>query len=409
MSKETEHLLTAIDVGSAKTIAIVTEITEQGLRYRGHGIAETLGCRKGVIVDLEKAVTSVQNAVQRAEDMVGAPVEHAVVGVAGTHIRGVNTQGGIVLGSRPREITRDDVRQAVDKARAIGLPSDRQIVHLLPQEFIIDGQEGIHEPVQMVGTKLGVRMHVVTAAMNATQNLVTALNRAGIAAQDTVLESLAAADAVLRNDERELGVCLVDIGAGSTDLIVFYEGAVAHTGAVPIGGYHFTNDVAVGLRTSLADAEKIKRLFGCAVVTRIPEGNEIEVPGGDDRPSQLISQRTLGEILEPRARELMELVRDNLRQAGVMDLCGAGVVLTGGGARMPALLDIVDQVLRKPARVAVPLPLPKMPANLAEPEFATVIGLLLYAYRVRTTRAQQENDSPLAKLKAMLVRKAFLS
>ena len=409
MSKETEHLLTAIDVGSAKTIAIVTEITEQGLRYRGHGIAETLGCRKGVIVDLEKAVTSVQNAVQRAEDMVCAPVEHAVVGVAGTHIRGVNTQGGIVLGSRPREITRDDVRQAVDKARAIGLPSDRQIVHLLPQEFIIDGQEGIHEPVQMVGTKLGVRMHVVTAAMNATQNLVTALNRAGIAAQDTVLESLAAADAVLRNDERELGVCLVDIGAGSTDLIVFYEGAVAHTGAVPIGGYHFTNDVAVGLRTSLADAEKIKRLFGCAVVTRIPEGNEIEVPGGDDRPSQLISQRTLGEILEPRARELMELVRDNLRQAGVMDLCGAGVVLTGGGARMPALLDIVDQVLRKPARVAVPLPLPKMPANLAEPEFATVIGLLLYAYRVRTTRAQQENDSPLAKLKAMLVRKAFLS
>ena len=409
MSKETEHLLTAIDVGSAKTIAIVTEITEQGLRYRGHGIAETLGCRKGVIVDLEKAVTSVQNAVQRAEDMVGAPVEHAVVGVAGTHIRGVNTQGGIVLGSRPREITRDDVRQAVDKARAIGLPSDRQIVHLLPQEFIIDGQEGIHEPVQMVGTKLGVRMHVVTAAMNATQNLVTALNRAGIAAQDTVLESLAAADAVLRNDERELGVCLVDIGAGSTDLIVFYEGAVAHTGAVPIGGYHFTNDVAVGLRTSLADAEKIKRLFGCAVVTRIPEGNEIEVPGGDDRPSQLISQRTLGEILEPRARELMELVRDNLRQAGVMDLCGAGVVLTGGGARMPALLDIVDQVLRKPARVAVPLPLPKMPANLAEPEFATVIGLLLYAYRVRTTRAQQENDSPLAKLKAMLVRRAFLS
>ncbi len=217
MGKQNSNLFTAIDVGSAKTCALVVETTDTGLRYAGHGMIETRGFRKGVIVDLDRTVTSIQKAVQDAEDACGAPIEHAVVGVAGSHIRGVNSQGGITLGNKPREITREDIRLAVERARAIALPADRQILHLLPQEFILDEQAGIHEPAGMVASKLEVKVHVVTAAATATQNVVTALNRAGIHVDDTVFEALACADAVLRSDERELGVCLVDIGAGSTE------------------------------------------------------------------------------------------------------------------------------------------------------------------------------------------------
>src|SRR5512142_2269432 len=383
MGKEHANLLTSIDVGSAPTCVRVGEITDAGLRYRGHGLCESRGTRKGLIVDLEKAITSVQKAVEEAEAAASAPVERAIVGIGGPHVRGVNSQGGLTLGSRAREITRDDIRQAVERARSIAFPEDRQPLHLLPQEFIVDGQSGIHDPAGMIGKTLEVRVHVATASSSATQNVVTALNRAGIHVDDTVLEPLACADAVLRGDERELGVCLADLGAGSTDLIVFHEGAVAHTGVVPVGGDHFTNDVAVGLRTPLADAEKIKRMFGCAVVTRIPEGNEIEVTSVGDRPSRLMSQRLLGEVIEPRARELFELMRDHLRQAGVLELCGAGTVLTGGGARLPHMVEIAESVLRRPSRLAYPTALARMPVQLAEPEFATVIGLVLYGHRAR--------------------------
>src|SRR5512140_2123077 len=295
MGNQQGNFLTAIDVGSAKTCALVAELTDAGLRYRGHGVADSRGSRKGVIVELDKAVASIQKAVEAAEDIAGAAVEHAIVGVGGAHVRGVNSHGGISLGTRPREIGRDEIRQAVDRARAIPLPADREILHLLPQEFILDDQAGVHDPMGMMAARLEVRVHMVTAATSATQNVITAVNRAGVHVDDTVLEPLAGADAVLRSDERELGVCLADIGAGSTDLIVFHEGAVAHTGVVPVGGDHFTNDVAVGLRTPLADAEKIKRMFGCAVVTRIPESTEIEVPSVGDRPARLMSQRLLGD------------------------------------------------------------------------------------------------------------------
>jgi cell division protein FtsA len=399
MSKPNSNLLTAIDLGSAKTCVTVAEITQEGLRYRGQGVAESRGTRRGVIVDLEKATASVQKAVEEAEKAVEAPIERAVAGVAGPHVRGVNSQGGINLGSRAREITREDVRQAVEKARGIPLPADRQPLHLLPQEYIVDEQRGIQDPLGMIGKTLEVRVHVATASSSATQNIVTALNRAGIHVEDTVFEPLAAADAVLRSDERELGVCLADIGAGSTDLIVFHEGAVQHTGVVPIGGDHFTNDVAVGLRTPLADAEKIKKQFGCAVVTQIPEGNEVEVPSVGDKPSRLMGQRLLGEILEPRAHELFELLRDHLRQAGVLELCGAGLVLTGGGARLNGLLDVVDQTMHKPARVGGSGALAKLPVELLAPDYATSLGLLLYAYRSRMARGPQEQGLS-AKLKA---------
>jgi cell division protein FtsA len=404
MAKQDNNLLTAIDVGSAKTCALVAEITDAGLRYRAHGVCESRGSRKGTIIDLEKAITSVQQAVERAENAAGAPIEHAVVGVAGAHIRGITSQGGITLGSRAREVTREDIRQSVERAKAINMPPDRQILHLLPQEFILDDQAGLREPAGMMGSKLEVKVHVVTASTSATQNIVTALNRAGIQVDDHVFEALAAADAVLRQDERELGVCLADIGAGSTDLIVFHEGAVVHTGVVPIGGDHFTNDVAVGMRTPLADAEKIKRMFGKAVVTRIPETNEIEVPSVGDRPSRLMPQRLLGEVLEPRARELFEIMRDHLRQSGAFDLCNAGLVLTGGGSRLSSMSEIAEDVLRKPVRMGLPASLTAMPSELAEMEYASLIGMALYSYRVRTLQGQQETGFG-SKLKGLFARR----
>src|SRR6267378_5378781 len=375
MTNQYEHLLTAIDVGSAKTCALVAEITDAGLRYRGHGVAESRGSRKGIIVDLDKAVASIQRAVEEAEDAAGAPVEHALLGVAGSHVRGVNSHGGLSFGTRPREITRDEIRQAVDKARAIALPADREILHLLPQEFILDDQAGVHDPLGMMAARLEVRVHMVTAATSATQNVITAVNKAGVHVDDTVFEPLACADSVLRSDERDLGVCLADVGAGSTELAIFHQGAVAYTGVIPIGGDHFTSDLSVGLCTPVNEAEKLKKLYGNAIVTLIPEGNEVEVPSVGDRPSRLLPQRLLGEILEPRARELCEMLRDTMRQSGMFDLCIAGLVLSGGGSRLPGLIDIAESVLRKPVRLSWPMPLAKMPSELAEPEFATALGM----------------------------------
>jgi cell division protein FtsA len=390
MSTQHEHLLNAIDVGSAKTCALVAEITDSGLRYRGHGVAESRGSRKGTIVELEKAVAAIQQAVEQAEDIAGSPIEHATVGVAGGHMRGLNSQGGITFGTRSREITRDEIRLAVDKARAIPLPADREIVHLLPQEFILDDQYGIRDPLGMMGTRLEVRVHIVTAASSATQNVITAVNKAGVHVDDTVFEPLACADSVLRSDERELGVCLAEIGAGSTDLIVFHDGAVAHTGVIPVGGDHFTSDLSVGLCTPVAEAEKIKRFYGNTIVTLIPEGNEVEVPSVGDRPSRMMPQRLVGEILEPRARELFELLRDNLRHTGMLDVCAGGVVLSGGGSRLAGILDVAESVLRRPVRLAWPSPLPKMPAVMAEPEFATVLGMAYYTHRARAARGIQD-------------------
>jgi cell division protein FtsA len=404
MAHPNEHLLTAIDVGSSKTCALVAEVTDTGLRYRGHGIAESRGSRKGIIVDLDKAVGAIQKAVEQAEDAAGAPVEHASVGVAGSHIRGVNSHGGISFGTRSREIGREEIRSAVDKARAIPLPSDREILHLLPQEFILDEQDGIHDPLGMMATRLETRVHIVTASSSAIQNVVTAVNRAGVHVDDTVFEPLAGADAVLRADERELGVCFADLGAGSSNLIVFKDSAVAHTAAIPVGGDHFTSDLSVGLCTPLAEAEKVKKFYGHAIVTMIPEGNEVEVPFVGDRPSHMVSQRTVGEILEPRARELFEMLRDNLRHAGMFEACSAGVVLSGGASRLPGIIDVADSVLRRPVRLSWPAPLSKMPALLAEPEYATAIGMIFYAHRARMARGIQ-NDGWSSRLKAMLVGK----
>jgi len=404
MGNPNGNFLTAIDVGSAKTCALMAEITDVGIRYRGHGVADSRGSRKGVIVELDKAVASIQKAVEAAEDIAGAPVEHAIIGIGGAHIRGINTHGGISLGTRPREIGRDEIKQAVERARAIPLPADREILHLLPQEFILDDQAGIHDPLGMMAARVEVRVHMVTAATSATQNVITAVNKAGVHVDDTVFEPLAAADSVLRADERELGVCLADIGAGSTELIVFQQGAVAWTGVIPVGGDHFTSDLSVGLCTPLAEAEKIKKIYGSAVVTLIPEGNEVEVPSVGDRPSRLMPQRLVAEILEPRARELFEMMRDMLRHAGMFEICLAGVVLSGGASRLPGIFDVAESVLRRSVRLSWPAPIAKMPSTLSEPEFATVLGMVNYGHRARIARGLQESGLG-SKLKAMLVGK----
>jgi len=404
MANQQANFLAVIDVGSAKTCALVAETTDNGLRYRGHGVAESRGSRKGVIVDLDKAVSSIQKAVETAEDVAGAPIEHALVGVAGSHIRGLNSHGGITFGTRPREIAKEEIRMAVEKARAIQLPADREILHLLPQEFILDEQPGVHDPLGMMAARLEVRVHMVTSASSATQNVVTAVNRAGVHVDDTVFEPLACADSVLRADERDLGICLADIGAGSTEMAVFHQGAVAYTGVIPVGGDHFTSDLSVGLCTPVNEAEKLKKLYGNAIVTLIPEGNEVEVPSVGDRPSRLMPQRLLGEILEPRARELCEMLRDTLRQSGMFDACIAGVVLSGGGSRLPGLIDIAESVLRKSVRLSWPVPLAKMPTELAEPEYATALGMVYYGHRARVARGLQDGRWS-SRLRAMFAKK----
>ena len=311
------------------------------------------------------------------------------------------------MGSRMREITREEVKAAVDRARSVALPPDREVLHLLPQEFILDDQAGIHDPIGMVGNKLEVNLHISTCSGGVAQSVITCANRAGLEVEDTVYEGIAAAEAVLSADERELGVCIADIGAGTTELAVFFEGSVAHTAVLPIGRDHFTNALAVGLHVSVEEAEQLKQVYGHCVVTAIPQSNEIEVGGdlamgslGDGNSARLIRQRFLAEILEPRARELFTMMRDNLRLGGVLEALGAGCVLTGGGAKMAGLLDHAESLLRVPALVGHPVPRSRMPAELAGPEFAAAIGMLLYTHRTQVRRASEEQGLR-AKLKAI--------
>jgi cell division protein FtsA len=389
MNNGRPNLITVVDVGSAKTAALICQVTDAGLRYRGHGVAESRGSRKGIIVEQDKAVQSIQKAVEEAEKIAESPVGNAVIAVGGAHIKGLTSRGGVSLGSRPREVGREDIRLAVEKARSVHLPPDREVLHLLPQEFILDEQGGVRDPAGMMGRRVEVNLHLVTAASSATQNVVTAANRAGLHVDNVVSEALVSADSVLRADEKELGVCLADIGAGSTDLIVYCDGMVAHTGVVPVGGDHFTNDVSVGLRTPLAAAEKIKKTFGHTVRHSVPESDEIEVPAVGDRPSRLMPRRFLAEILEPRAVELCEMMRDHLQQAGVLDLCHGGVVLTGGGSRLSGLGQVAEEIMKQPVRLGSPIAIAKMPAQLAEPEFATLVGLAMYAHRTTAARVTE--------------------
>ncbi|HEX4022918.1 MAG TPA: cell division protein FtsA [Acidobacteriaceae bacterium] len=390
MAQQQESLLVVLDAGNAKIRVLVADLQDGAVRYRAHAVVEARGMRRGLIADLQPAAQSFDEAFKKAEGVSGCMIASAAVGIGGSHVRGFSSRGGILLGNRMREITRDDVRAAVERARSVQLPSDRTIVHLLPQEFLVDEQGGIHNPAGMVGSTLEVNLQIVTCLMSAMQSVVTCMNRAGVEATDTVFEAIAAAEAVLSADERELGVCVIDIGAASTELVVLFEGAVVHTASLPIGGDHFTNDLAVVLRTSLAEAEYLKCQFGHAIVTAVSQTHEIDVQGLDANASRRVPLRFLCEILEPRARELFQMVRDNLRQGGVLEALGTGAVLTGGGAKLAGLLDHAESLLRVPSRVGSPVPLSRMPHSLIDPEFATAVGLLLYSHRARQQRAGQD-------------------
>lgn len=406
MNQKPENLITVLDAGSQKSCVLVAEVADGVLRYRGHGVEPSMGMRKGLIAELGPAAEAINRAALTAERTAKATIETAVVGIGGTHVRGINSRGGISLGSRMREITREEVRAAVDRARSVPLPPDREVMHLLPQEFILDDQAGIHDPVGMVGNRLEVNLHLSTCSGGIAQSVITCANRAGLEVEDTVFEGIAAAEAVLSADERELGVCLADIGASTTELAVYFEGSIAHTAVLPIGGDHFTNDLAVGLHVSVEEAEQLKREYGNCVVTSVSQSAELEVGGnltglsGTGQTSRLVRQRFLAEILEPRARELFTMLRDNLRQGGVLEALGAGCVLTGGGANLLGLLDNAESLLRVPARIGVPVPLSRMPQELVKPEYAAAIGMLLYTHRTQIRRAGEEQGLK-AKLRSI--------
>jgi len=399
LAKKDKYLV-GLDVGSSKTCALIAEIDEEQVRFLALGAAESKGLRKGLIVNLDSTVSSIRRAVEEAEGVAGVPVESALVGVAGAHVRGVNSRGGVTLGHRARDIERDDVRRAIDAARNITLPEDREVLHVLPHEFIVDAQVGIRDAIGMVGQRLEANVHLVTSSVAATQNLVTAANRAGILISDTVLEPLASAESCLTQDERELGCCLLDIGGGTTEVIVYGGGVVRHTSAVPVGGDHFTNDLAVGLRTPIPEAEKIKRRYGCVSASFLQEDGAIEIASVGDRPPRTIFARMLTDIIEPRALELLSLIRDDLQRAGLIGQIPAGFVLAGGGARLRGLDEMAEHGFHLPVRIAEPKGLADLPELVAQPEYATVVGLVMYGAKARRT-APQRAGNLVSKLKAM--------
>jgi cell division protein FtsA len=399
LAKKDRYII-ALDVGSTKTCALIAEVDEEQVKFLSLGAAESKGLRKGLIVNLDSTVSSIRRAVEEAEGVANVPVESAVIGVAGSHVRGVNSRGGVTLGNRPRDIEREDVRRAVDAARNITLPEDREVLHVLPHEFMVDAQDGIRDAIGMVGQRLEANVHLVTSSIAATQNLVTAANRAGILVNDTVLEPLASAEACLTQDERDLGCCLLDIGGGTTELIVYGGGVVQHTSAVPVGGDHFTNDLAVGLRTPIPEAEKIKRRHGWAASALLREDSSIEIASVGDRPPRTIFARMLTDIIEPRAMELLALIREDLQRAGLDRQIPAGFVLAGGGARLNGLLDLAEDSFHLPVRIAEPKGLADLPEQVAQPEYATVVGLVMYSAKTRRN-APQRAGNLVNKLKSM--------
>jgi cell division protein FtsA len=395
-----DKYLVGLDIGSTKTCVLLSECENDQVKFLALGAAESKGLRKGLIVNLDSTVSSIRRAVEEAESVANVPVESAVIGVAGSHVRGVNSRGGVPLGPRPRDIERDDLKRTIDAARNVSLPADREVLHVLPHEFIVDAQDGIRDPIGMVGQRLEANVHIVTSSISATQNLVTAANKAGILINDTVLEPLASAEACLTQDERDLGCCLLDIGGGTTELVVYGGGVVRHTSAVAIGGDHFTNDLAVGLRTPIPEAEKIKRLHGCASARQLREDGAIQIATVGDRPPRTIFSRNLTDIIEPRTDELLTLISEELRRAGLDSQIPAGFILAGGGARLRGLVEVTEEAFQLPVRVAEPRGIMDLPDQVAQPEYATVIGLVLYAAKARRAGSQKSGGF-VSKLKAM--------
>lgn len=395
--------MVGVDIGSTKTCVLIggvassdgsaaekktTNGAEASLDFLGMGVADSKGLRKGLIVNLEAAKTALLRAIEQAEDVAGVPVESAVVGVAGAHLRGVNSRGGVTLGPRPRDVQREDVQRAVDNARNITLPEDRVVLHVFPQEFLLDGQDNIRQPVGLLGQKLEANVHVVTASATAEQNLVSALNLAGVKVACTALEPYAAAEACLTTSEKEQGCCLLDLGGATTEFIVFGDGVVRHTAAIPVGGDHFTNDLAVGLRTPVPEAEAIKREHACCFRELLRGDAPIEISSVGGRPPRTVFSRMLAEILEPRATELLELVHEQLKHGGLDVRIPAGFVVTGGSSRLKGFTELTERLFGLPVRKGIPRGIAGLPEEFSHPEFSVAAGLALYGLRAQGTAPQ---------------------
>jgi cell division protein FtsA len=383
-----DRYLVGLDVGTSKVCAIVGELVDDGgLDVVGIGVAESRGIRRGVIVNLEAAVDSIKKAVDEAELMAGVEIDAVHLSMAGPHIKGFNSRGVIAVAGKSREITRDDVRRAIEAAKAVSLPAGREILHVLPQDFVVDEQDGIGAPVGMTGARLEVNVHIVTSATTATQNLVSCVNRAGVGVIDTVVEQIGAAEAVLTPDEKELGVALVDIGGGTTDIAIFERGSLWHTAVIGVGGDHFTSDIAVGLRMPIPDAEKLKRKCGCALSAMVDEDETIDVASVGGRRSRVMARRILSEILQPRAEEIFHLVWDEIRRAGYEKSLNSGIVLTGGGAILEGMPEIAEQIFDLPIRRGAPTGIGGLADHVGSPAFATAVGLVLYGQRHQVVEA----------------------
>jgi len=379
MSKKSDSgLIVGLDIGTSKVVAIVGEIQEDGeLEVIGVGSHPSRGLKKGVVVNIESTVGSIQRAVEEAELMAGCEINEVYTGIAGSHVRSLNSHGIVAI--RDREVVSGDVDRVIDAARAVAIPADQRILHVLPQEFVIDGQEGIREPIGMSGVRLEARVHMVTGAASAAQNIVKCVQRCGLDVDDIVLEQLASSYAVLTDDEMELGVCLVDIGGGTTDIAVFNGGAIRHTAVIPIAGDQVTNDIAISMRTPTQYAEEIKIKYACALSQLANRDETIEVPSVGDRPTRRLARHTLAEVVEPRYEELFALIRDELRRSGFEEMVAAGVVRTGGSAKMEGAVELAEEVFHMPVRLGVPQHVRGLGNVVRNPIHATGVGLLLYA------------------------------
>jgi cell division protein FtsA len=377
VAKKTDNVLVGLDLGTTKVCAIVGEVKDGGqVDIIGIGISPSHGLKKGVVVNIDSTVESIRKAVHEAELMAGVEINSVYVGISGGHIKGINSRG--VAAIKNREVGQADVARAIDGARAVNIPMDQQILHVLPQEFIIDDQDGIKDPLGMSGIRLDVKVHIITGAVTAIQNIVKSCSRAGLTVNDLVLQPLASSRAVLTSEEQELGVVVVDIGGGTTDLAFFLEGSLWHTEVLPIGGNHLTNDIAIGLRTPASEAEKIKIKFGCALSSLVKHEETLDVPSVGGRPPRLLSRQILCEIIEPRVEELFGMVQQRLKKTGFEDMFASGVVLTGGTALMEGVQDAAERQLGLPIRRGAPRNIGGLMDVVNSPIYATGVGLVLY-------------------------------
>ncbi|KFI21508.1 cell division protein FtsA [Nitrosococcus oceani] len=385
MSKRSDkNFIVGLDIGTSKIAAIVAETHPEGeIEVVGIGSHPSRGLKKGVVVNIDSTVQSIQRAVEEAESMAGCQIYSVFTGIAGSHIRSQNSDGVVPI--RDKEVTTEDVERVIDAARAVAIPADQKILHVLPQEFIIDNQEGIRDPVGMSGVRLEAKVHLVSGAVSAAQNIIKCIRRCGLEADDIILQQLASSYSVLTDDEQELGVCLVDIGGGTTDIAVFVGGAIRHTAVIPIAGDQVTNDIAVALRTPTQHADDIKLRYACALTQLTHPDEHIEVPSVGDRPPRRLSRQALAGVIEPRYRELLELVMEELQRSGYEELLGAGVVLTGGSAKMEGVMELAEEVFHTPVRLGIPQHMAGLPDVVRNPVHATGIGLLLFGHHHRYT------------------------